>query len=320
MISTLKSEDIQLKKKIILSVVSVVVLLFLGISGYAYYMYDSVKGTAESMHEEVKRDKPKDTPKITQEKDEPAEPISILMMGVDERQNDQGRSDALIVMTLNPEKEKMQMISIPRDTRTEIIGHGTTDKINHAYAFGGTKMAIETVENFTNIPIDYYIKVNMEALSSLVDAMDGVTVHNDLDWYDEGYYKKGYHYNEGDIELNGAKALGYVRMRHLDPRGDFGRNERQRQVIAAIIGKASNVSSVGKFDDILDVLGNNVKTDMTLDDIMSIQKNYRSAKNTIEQYEIKGQGGKIGGTYYLTVPENEQDKVTEMLKENLAAS
>lgn len=320
MISTLKSEDIQLKKKIILSVVSVVVLLFLGIGGYAYYMYDSVKGTAESMHEEVKRDKPKDTPKITQEKDEPAEPISILMMGVDERQNDQGRSDALIVMTLNPEKEKMQMISIPRDTRTEIIGHGTTDKINHAYAFGGTKMAIETVENFTNIPIDYYIKVNMEALSSLVDAMDGVTVHNDLDWYDEGYYKKGYHYREGDIELNGAKALGYVRMRHLDPRGDFGRNERQRQVIAAIIGKASNVSSVGKFDDILDVLGNNVKTDMTLDDIMSIQKNYRSAKNTIEQYEIKGQGGKIGGTYYLTVPENEQDKVTEMLKENLAAS
>ncbi|CAN7188263.1 LCP family protein [Rossellomorea sp. LjRoot5] len=316
----MKSEDIQLKKKIILSVVSVVVLLFLGIGGYAYYMYDSVKGTAESMHEEVKRDKPKDTPKITQEKDEPAEPISILMMGVDERQNDQGRSDALIVMTLNPEKEKMQMISIPRDTRTEIIGHGTTDKINHAYAFGGTKMAIETVENFTNIPIDYYIKVNMEALSSLVDAMDGVTVHNDLDWYDEGYYKKGYHYREGDIELNGAKALGYVRMRHLDPRGDFGRNERQRQVIAAIIGKASNVSSVGKFDDILDVLGNNVKTDMTLDDIMSIQKNYRSAKNTIEQYEIKGQGGKIGGTYYLTVPENEQDKVTEMLKENLAAS
>ena len=64
----------------------------------------------------------------------PSEPISILLMGVDERKNDQGRSDTLIVMTLNPEKEKMQMVSIPRDTRTEIVGHGTTDKINHAYA------------------------------------------------------------------------------------------------------------------------------------------------------------------------------------------
>ncbi|MFI8687619.1 LCP family protein [Rossellomorea sp. NPDC077527] len=309
-----------MKKKIIWSIVTVVILLFIGVGGYAYYMYDSVKGTAEDMHEEVKRDKPKDSPNITEEEDKPAEPISILMMGVDERENDQGRSDALIMMTLNPEKEKMQMISIPRDTRTEIIGHGTRDKINHAYAFGGTKMAIETVENFTDIPVDYYIKVNMEALSALVDAMGGVTVHNDLDWYDEGYYKKGYHYREGDIELNGPKALGYVRMRHLDPNGDFGRNERQRQIITAIIDKASNVSSVTKFDDILDVLGSNVKTDMTFEDMMNIQKNYRSARNKIEQYEIKGQGGMIGGTYYLTVPEEEQDKVKEMLKKNLAHS
>lgn len=304
-------------KKIIWSITSVIALLFIAAGGYAYYMYDSVKGTAEDMHEEVKRDKPQDSPTITKEKNESAEPISILMMGVDERENDRGRSDALIMMTLNPEKEKMQMISIPRDTRTEIIGHGTTDKINHAYAFGGTKMAIETVENFTDIPVDYYIRVNMEALSSLVDAMGGVTVHNDLDWYDEGYYKKGYHYREGDINLNGPKALGYVRMRHMDPNGDFGRNERQRQIITAIIDKASNVSAVTKFDDILSVLGSNVKTDMTFDDMMNIQKNYRSARNKIEQYEIKGQGGLIGGTYYLTVPEEEQDKVTDMLKDNL---
>jgi polyisoprenyl-teichoic acid--peptidoglycan teichoic acid transferase len=307
-----------LKKKIIWSVVSVVALLFVSAGGYAYYMYDSVKGTAESMHEEVNRNRPKDSPTITKEKNEPAEPISILMMRVDERENDRGRSDALIMITLNPEKEKMQMISIPRDTRTEIVGHGTTDKINHAYAFGGTKMAIETVENFTDIPVDYYIRVNMEALNSLVDAMGGVTVHNDLDWYDEGYYKKGYHYREGDIQLNGPKALGYVRMRHLDPNGDFGRNERQRQIITAIIDKASSVSSVTKFDDILDVLGSNVKTDMTFDDMMNIQKNYRSARNKIEQYEIKGQGGLIGGTYYLTVPQEEQDKVREMLQNNLA--
>lgn len=285
---------------------------------YVVNLYQDVKDTTSQMHEDIDREKPKDAPKITEDKNTPAEPISILLMGVDERSNDQGRSDALIMMTLNPEKEKMQMISIPRDTRTEIIGHGTTDKINHAYAFGGTKMAIETVENFTNIPIDYYIKVNMEALSSLVDAMGGVTVHNDLDWYDEGYYKKGYHYREGDIVLNGPKALGYVRMRHLDPRGDFGRNDRQRQVIAAIIDKASNASSVTKFDDILNVLGSNVKTDLTFDEMVDIQKNYRSAKNNIEQYEIKGHGGLIGGTYYLTVPDEEQSKVTEMLKNNLA--
>lgn len=108
-----------------------------------------------------------------------------------------------------------------------------------------------------------------------------------------------------------------MRMRHLDPRGDFGRNDRQRQIIAAIIDKASSASTVTKFNDILNVLGSNVKTDLTFDDMMDIQKNYRNAKNKIEQYEIKGQGGLIGGTYYLTVPEEEQTKVTEMLQDNL---
>ncbi|BCB05828.1 transcriptional regulator LytR [Bacillus sp. KH172YL63] len=304
-------------KKAGIIIVGVIGVIIVAAGIYSASLYQSVKDTTSQMHEEIDREKPKASPKITEDKDTHAEPISLLLMGVDERSNDQGRSDALIVMTLNPEKEKMQMISIPRDTRTEIVGHGTTDKINHAYAFGGTKMAIETVENFTNTPIDYYIKVNMEALSSLVDAMGGVTVHNDLDWYDEGYYKKGYHYREGDIQLNGPKALGYVRMRHLDPRGDFGRNDRQRQIIAAIIDKASSASTVTKFNDILNVLGSNVKTDLTFDDMMDIQKNYRNAKNKIEQYEIKGQGGLIGGTYYLTVPEEEQTKVTEMLQDNL---
>ncbi|MEM5591342.1 LCP family protein [Niallia circulans] len=111
-------------------------------------------------------------------------------MGVDERKGDVGRSDTLIVMTLNPQKDKMQMVSIPRDTKTEIIGDGRVTKINAAYAYGGVKMAKDTVENFTGVKMDYYIQVNMEALSDLVDALGGITVQNDLDWIDEGYYKK----------------------------------------------------------------------------------------------------------------------------------
>ncbi len=70
------------------------------------------------------------------------------MLGVDERENDSGRSDTMIVITVNPEKQTMKMLSIPRDTRTEIIGHDSVDKINHAYAFGGVPMAMDTVENF----------------------------------------------------------------------------------------------------------------------------------------------------------------------------
>ncbi|GIN86160.1 transcriptional regulator LytR [Heyndrickxia sporothermodurans] len=305
-----------MKKKILIIIASVIGVVILGVGGYAYYLYSSVKETANKMHEDVKLDKPHKKPEISNN----SQPISILLLGVDERAGDRGRSDTLMAMTLNPKKENMQIISIPRDTRTEIVGHGTTDKINHAYAFGGPKMAIETVENFTGVQMDYYIRVNMEALSELVDAVGGVTVHNDIEWIDEGFYKKGYHFTKGDIDLDGKKALGYVRMRHLDPNGDFGRNKRQRQVLTAIVNKAASISSVTRFDDILAALGDNVKTNMTFDDMMDIQKNYRNCRKNITQYEVKGNGGKIEGIYYLNVPDEEKSKVTKMLKDNLDKS
>jgi polyisoprenyl-teichoic acid--peptidoglycan teichoic acid transferase len=300
-----------MKKKLLLIITSIIGILIIGIGGYAYYLYNSVKNTANEMHEPVKLDKPHEKPDISKKN----QPISILLMGVDERNGDKGRSDTLIAMTLNPQKEKMQMISIPRDTRTEIVGHGTVDKINHAYAFGGPKMAIETVENFTDIQMDYYIRVNMEALSTLVDAVGGVTVHNNLDWIENGV-----HFKKGDLNLNGKEALGYVRMRHSDPNGDFGRNDRQRQIITAIIDKAASISSVTRFTEILAALGDNVKTNMTFEDMMDIQKNYRSSRNNIAQYEVKGTGTKINGIYYLSVPDEEKTKVSTMLKEELAKS
>jgi polyisoprenyl-teichoic acid--peptidoglycan teichoic acid transferase len=301
-----------MKKKILLIITSIIGMLIIGIGGYAYYLYNSVKNTANEMHEQVKLEKPRKKPVINEEN---YQPISILLMGVDERNGDKGRSDTLIAMTLNPQKGKMQMVSIPRDTRTEIIGHGTVDKINHAYAFGGPKMALETVENFTGIQMDYYIRVNMEALSALVDAVDGITVHNDLDWVEGGI-----HYKKGDLNLNGKEALGYVRMRHSDPNGDFGRNDRQRQIITAIIDKASSISSVTRFTEILAALGDNAKTNMTFEDMMDIQKNYRNCRNNIAQYEVKGKGTKINGIYYLNVPDEEKTNVSNMLKEELAKS
>ncbi|MBV7505581.1 LCP family protein [Bacillus sp. sid0103] len=309
-------------KKILLIVTSIIAVIAIGIGGYVFYLYNSVKDTASEMHETIKLNRPQIKPVISQNSQstqtaQSPQPISLLLMGVDEWAGDRGRSDTLIAMTLNPKNDTMQMISIPRDTRTEIIGKGTIDKINHAYAFGGPKMAIETVENFTGIQMDYYIRVNMRALKALVNAVGGVKIQNDLDWFDEGYYEKGYHYKKGDLELNGDKALGYVRMRHLDPDGDFGRNKRQRQIITAILAKATSISSVTRFNDILKAMGDNVKTNMTFDEMMNIQKNYRECINNISEYEIQGTGGKIDGIYYLNVSKEEREKVTHMLKDNL---
>ncbi len=257
------------KKKVMFTILSILAVLVVAVGAYFYYLYDNVEKAVDEMYKPIEKESKAET-KQKQETINKSEPISILLMGVDERKGDVGRSDTLIAMTLNPAKEKMQMISIPRDTKTEIVGRGTVNKINAAYAYGGVKMAKDTVEAFTGVKMDYYIQVNMEALSALVDAVGGITVQNDLDWIDEGYYKKGYHYEKGQLQLDGPKALGFVRMRHLDPNGDFGRNERQREVINGIIDKATSVSSVTHFNDILAALGENVKTNIAFDQMMDI--------------------------------------------------
>lgn len=84
----------------------------------------------------------------------------------------------MIFLTVNPAKQSMLMFNIPRDTRTEIIGRGTVDKINHAYAFGGVNMSVKTVEHFLDYPVNYYVRVNMEGFARLIDSLGGVDVDN----------------------------------------------------------------------------------------------------------------------------------------------
>ncbi|AYV68979.1 MULTISPECIES: LCP family glycopolymer transferase [Niallia] len=300
-------------KKITISILSII---FISICSFVFYLYKTIDNTVDKVYEPIDGET-KTESKLRSENVKDKKPISILLMGVDERKNDVGRTDALIVMTLNPVKEKLQMISIPRDTRAEIVGNGAITRINSAYALGGVKMVLDTVEGFTGQKLDYYIKINMEALSGMVDALGGITVDNEIEWLDEGYYKKGYHYQLGNIDLDGEQALGYARMRKLDPRGDFGRNERQRKVIAAIIDKGTSISSVTKFKDILETLGENVKTNIPLNEMISIEKGYKNTRNRMEQYEVKGEDAYIDGKYFFVVNEEERNHIKEMLANNL---
>lgn len=288
----------------------VILLLVIGVGVYAFSVYNSLTNAVDTMHQPIDREKSdKRQEPVTLEKQQP---FSVLMMGVDEREGDRGRSDTLIVLTVNPSTKTTKMLSIPRDTRTEIIGKGIEDKINHAYAFGGVEMSMNTVENFLDIPLDYYMQINMEGFQDIVDAVGGVTVNNDLDFtYD------GVHFPKGEILLNGEKALKFSRMRYEDPRGDFGRQHRQRQIIQGVINKGASFSSLTKFDEIFEALGKNVKTNMKFDEMVDIQKNYKDAGQSIEQLEVSGVGTKIGGVYYYTVSNEEKQKLQQTLKEHL---
>ncbi len=300
------------KKRTWLKVVGIVFLLMLiGGGVYAYSIYHSLNSAVETMHTPIDRDKSSKRTKEVTFKDK--EPFSVLLLGVDERENDKGRSDSMIVLTVNPNKKSVKMISIPRDTLTDIVGHGTRDKINHAYAFGGVEMSMDTVEGLLDIPIDYYVKINMEGFEDIVNAVGGVTVNNDLNFsYD------GYSFEEGQLTLSGKEALAFSRMRHDDPRGDFGRQLRQREVIQGVIREGASVSSLWNFDNIFDALGNNVKTNLKFEEMVDIQKHYKSASKDIEQIQIKtGSGTKIDGIYYYVIPDEELSEIQGTLQGHL---
>ncbi|MDZ5471919.1 LCP family protein [Bacillus sp. 31A1R] len=291
-----------------LGIVLVIILLLGGV--YAIYLYKQLELTVETIHSDLNREK--SDKRINSMNLGKGDPFSLLIMGVDARPGDKGRSDTMIVLTVNPKKKSTKMVSIPRDTRTLIVGRGNEDKINHAYAFGGTEMAVSTVENFLNIPIDYYVTMNMEGFKDIVDAVGGITVDSPISFTEEGIS-----FQEGKNHLNGEKALVYVRMRKQDPRGDYGRQLRQRQVIQGVIQKGANPLILTKTESILAAIGTNAKTDLSFNEMKTIQKNYISARHNMEQIQIEGKGTNINGIYYLIVPSENRNAVSSDLKQHL---
>ncbi|AVR35160.1 MULTISPECIES: polyisoprenyl-teichoic acid--peptidoglycan teichoic acid transferase TagU [Bacillus cereus group] len=300
-----------MKKKILFWVLGIIGILIVGGGVYAYTVYSNVSNTLDAVHKPLDREKSEKRDKKVDISDQ--KPISILMMGVDQRGEDQGRSDSLMLFTLNPTTKSMKIVSIPRDSYTEIVGKGTKDKINHAYAFGGIDMAVKTVENFLNVPVDHYIEVNMDGFKDIVDAVGGVDVNNDLDFTYEGI-----HFEKGNIHLDGRKALHYSRMRKLDPRGDFGRQMRQRQVIQGVIKQGATVSSLASYGDVLKAIEKNVKTSLTQDQMFDIQKNYKDCMQNSEEIQIPGDGHKAAdGIWYYYVPDAAKQDLTNKLRAHL---
>lgn len=294
------------KKKIILSIVGVCVVL---IGAYVVNLAIAAQSALKTMQQPIEKSDKREEEISLEKKD----PFSLALLGVDETETNLGRTDTIIVATVNPEKNTIKMLSIPRDTRTEIVGNDTVEKINHAYTRGGTQMSIATIENFLDVPIDYYVQINLEGFRDMIDAFGGVTVANDMDLT----FKK-YHFPEGNLRLTGEEALVFSRIRYEDPRGDFGRQLRQRQIIEAILGEGTKMSSVMKYDDVLRSLGANVKTNISVKEMINLQKQYSGIEKNIEQYQFEEfNGGYIGKYWYFFPDEEEVAKYSAMLREHL---
>jgi LCP family protein required for cell wall assembly len=282
---------------------------------YLYNVYSNVVNAVDNMNSPLNREVSEKRPEevLFQEKD----PLSILLVGVDEREGDNGRTDSMLVMTLNPDLKSSKIISIPRDTRAELIDPADPDdvsvsKMNHAYAYGGIEMTINSIEHFLNIPIDYYVEINMAGFKDIVDAVGGIDVYNEYEFELDGVFL-----TEGQHHLDGEEALQYARMRKQDPLGDFGRQERQKEVISKVIDKGLSLKTLTTYDDILSALEKNVKTNLTLDEILAIQKQYKDAAETIERVEVPGEGDTINDIWYYIVDDETRQLLSDELRTHL---
>ncbi|WP_067727076.1 LCP family glycopolymer transferase [Oceanobacillus damuensis] len=289
-------------------------VLILLIGGFAFYMWNEVGATIETMHNPLARDDDPERQKEIQQRFQETDSINVLLLGVDERSGDRGRSDTMILLSVNPDTESMIMLSIPRDTYVDIPGRGK-DKINHAYAFGGTDLSVQTVEENFNLPIHSYARVNMEGFKQGIDALGGVTVNNSL-----AFSSDGHSFPEGQINLNGEQALSYIRMRYEDPRGDMGRNDRQRKVITAAMNEAASFSSITKFGEILDILGGNVQTDLDMKKMQTLFTDYAGARKNVTTMEINGSGQTINGVWYYIVDDSEFNRITSEITDHMEAN
>ncbi|MEB7428025.1 LCP family protein [Enterococcus faecalis] len=296
-------------RKLIISGIKLFLLLLIVLGILTIKMYHDVEDATNSMYNENLELKGNSN-KLNSNK-----PFSILLLGIDTGNYgrvDKGRSDTLMVGVVNPKTQKTTIISIPRDTYTEIVGHYTWDKVNHAYSFGGASMTANTINKLLDIQLDYYISINMKGLEDFVDVLGGITINNQI-----GFVQNNYTFEKGTVKLNGKRALSYSRMRYADPEGDYGRQKRQRLVVEALLNKLLSISTVFSYTDLLSIGKNNIETNITFNEMKKILTDYNTCLNNIETEQLKGTGITKDGISYQEIQEEELIRIKEVLKKEL---
>ncbi len=204
------------------------------------------------------------------------EPFTILLMGIDStdevlEKNAIANGDTLILITFNPKTLNATMLSIPRDSYVPIScwSGKPENKITHAAAYGNDCM-INTIEDYFDVDIDYYAKINFKGLVKLVDAVGGVEVDVPKKLCTDNSGRGGQVcINPGHQTLNGEEALVFARNRKQLANGDFGRAQHQQELIMALINKMKDIRDVSKFTGILKTISNSLDTNLTTKQILS---------------------------------------------------
>ena len=268
-------------------------------------------------------------------------PFTVLVMGIDSTnatldKNATGNGDALMLVTFNPKTLNATAWSVPRDTYVYITCLGKENKITHA-GWGGESCMIKTLEKFTGIKIDYYLKVNFKGVVKIVDSLGGIDV--DVPEMMNGVCEQDSNRNFGNQQcfktgpahFNGEQALAFARHRKTLALGDFQRGLNQQIIVQAMLNKIKSIRSTSKALDVLNSVSNSMDTNFTTNQLLSfydIAKNLFATSNSdnlinLQQLYLMGQGQMIydegiGLELYNFIPnESSLNQITSTMKKNL---
>ena len=205
---------------------------------------------------------------------------TIMIMGVDERDDDVGRSDTLMIASIDPKTNQASLLSVPRDTRVKIKGHGF-DKVNAAYAYGKERLSQDTVENLLGVNIDHYIIINTKSFKKIIDAIGGIDIdvpkrmHYEDPWDDDGGLIIDF--QPGMQHMDGAKAVTYVRYR--DEEGDLGRIRRQQDFVRACMEKIVSPAIIPKLPSVIKEVMGSIETDLSFRQLLEFAGTLKESKN-----------------------------------------
>ena len=223
--------------------------------------------------------------------------LNILVLGVDKREDDVGRSDTIFLLSIDPKRQQIFQLSIPRDTRVLIPDHGW-DKINHAYALGGKNLAVRTVERFLGVKIDHVVEIDFKGFYRIVDAIGGVDIKVDKRmYYEDPWDSDGglvIDLRPGMQHMDGKTAITYVRYR--DEEGDIGRITRQQQFLQAVMDKVSSPGIITRLPAIISEVSSAIDSDLSTLELLNLGRFFKDSR---EKGLSTNMGMIPGGGYYI---------------------
>lgn len=243
--------------------------------------------------------------------------MNFLLMGIDAREGETNtRTDTIMLVSVDKKKNRIAMISLPRDTRVNIPGHGF-DKINSANVYGGPQLVMETVSDLTGVKIDHYLMTNVRGFRDIVDALGGVTIDVEkrmyhYDPYDEPDLRK-IDLHPGVQRMDGNKALQYVRFRS-DALGDVTRTERQQKFLKALAKEMMQPSTITKLPKLVPTINKYLETNLGLTQMITLAKAAQNLGNVeIVTQTMPGKFLNMNGASYWSVDPQQARLVAESL-------